>query len=182
LLGNFRLLEAAGACGVIAHLSDDCASMKPSDWWEATADGARTYRRVIHRMIGQGLSAVDDWSNWGPPGADADLTRERTRLCLEHRRWLCEVTGGRAYSAWLSAYVAAAELDGERALRGLDSCAAIVREFVEVPELGNDLCVYEFLQSAADALPLFLPLTAHPLSDARRFAFLPSPLRTGYGS
>jgi len=73
---------------------------------------------------------------------------------------------------------AAAEIDGDRALRSLDRCAAIVREFVDVPELGREPSVYEFLQSTADTLALFLPLPEHPLRDVRRFAFLPSPLRT----
>ena len=69
--------------------------------------------------------------------------------------------------------------DGARALTSLDRCAAIVREFVDVPGLGREPSLYEFLQSAADTLALFLPLPEHPLRDMRRFALLPSPLRTG---
>jgi hypothetical protein len=107
---------------------------------------------------------------------------ERTRLAVEHRKWLCEIPGGQAYLAWLSAYVAVAEIDGERALRSLHSCATIARDFVDVAELGCEPSVYGFLQSAAETLALFLPLPEHPLRDIRRFAFLPSPLRTGYGS
>ena len=114
----------------------------------------------------------------GRLGSDANLLRERTRLGVEHRKWLCELPGGQAYVAWLSAYVAVAEIDGDRALRSLDRCSAIVREFVDVPELGREPSLYDFLQSAADTLALFLPLPEHPLRDVRRFAFLPSPLRT----
>jgi hypothetical protein len=113
-----------------------------------------------------------------PRGDDADLVRERTRLGVEHQKWLCDLPGGQAYVAWLSAYVAVAEIDGDRALRSLDTCAAIVREFVDVPELGREPSLYDFVQSAADTLALFLPLPEHPLRDVRRFAFLPSPLRT----
>jgi len=179
LLGNLRLLEAAGACGLIAEsLTEDCSPTKPPEWWEALADSARTYRSAIHGTIVRGFSAIDEWSQSGASGSDADLVRERTRLGVEHRKWLCELPGGQAYVAWLSAYVAVAEIDGDRALRSLDRCAAIVREFVDVPELGREPSLYDFLQSAADTLALFLPLPEHPLRDVRRFAFLPSPLRT----
>jgi hypothetical protein len=179
LLGNLRLLEAAGACGLIAEsLTRDCSPRKPPEWWEALADSARTYRSAIHGTIGRGFSAIDEWSQSGASGSDADLVRERTRLGVEHRKWLCDLPGGQAYVAWLSAYVAVAEIDGDRALRSLDTCAAVVREFVDVPELGREPSLYDFLQSAADTLALFLPLPEHPLRDVRRFAFLPSPLRT----
>jgi len=179
LLGNLRLLEAAGACGLIAEgLTEECSPTKAPEWWEAVADSARTYRSAIYGTIVRGFSAIDEWSQSGATGSDTDLVRERTRLGVEHRKWLCELPGGQAYVAWLSAYVAVAEIDGDRALRSLDRCAAIVREFVDVPELGREPSVYEFLQSAADTLALFLPLPEHPLLDVRRFAFLPSPLRT----
>ena len=101
--------------------------------------------------------------------------RERVRLGAEHRRWLCEIPGGQAYVAWLSAYVAVAEIDGERAVSSLERCSAIVREFADVPGLGRELSIYEFLQSAADALSAFLPLPEHPVRDVRRFALLPWP-------
>ncbi len=78
--------------------------------------------------------------------------------------------------------MAVAEIDGERAVSGLERCSAIVREFVDVPGLGRELSVYEFLQSAADALSAFLPLPEHPARDVRRFALLPWALTTGYGS
>jgi hypothetical protein len=164
---------------VIAEsLAEDCSPTKPSEWWEALADSVRTYRSAIYVTIVQGSSAIDEWSQSGASGSDVDLVRERARLSVEHRKWLCELPGGQAYVAWLSAYVAVAEIDGDRALRSLDRCAAIVREFVDVPELGREPSLYDFLQSAADALALFLPLPEHPLRDVRRFAFLPSPLRT----
>ena len=126
----------------------------------------------------QGFSAIDDWSHAEAPGSDADIAGERARLAVEHMKWLCELPGGRAYVAWLSAYVAVAEIDGDRALSNLERCAAIVREFVDVPQLGSEPSVYDFLQGAADSLGRFLPLPEHPLRDVRRFAFLPSPLRT----
>ena len=181
MLGNFRLLEAAGACGVIAEsLTADVGHKKPPEWWEALADSARTYRSAIYATGVQGFSGIDEWSHSGysVSGTDADLARERQRLGAEHRKWLCEVPGGHAYVAWLSAYVAVAEIDGDRALTNLDRCAAIVREFVDAPELGHELSLYDFLQGAADALALFLRLPEHPLRDMRRFAFLPSPLLT----
>ncbi len=81
--------------------------------------------------------------------------------------------------AWLSAYVAVGEFDGDRALSNLNRCAAIAREFVDVPTLGHEPSLYDFLQSAADTLALFLPLPEHPLRDMRRFVLLPSPLQTG---
>jgi hypothetical protein len=182
LLGNFRLLEAAGACGVIAErLTKDCGPTKPPEWWAALAETARSYRSAIYATNVRGFSGIDEWSHSGDSGSgsDSDLVRERTRLGVEHRKWLCEVPGGQAYVAWLSAYVAVGEIDGDRALTSLDRCAAIVREFVDVPGLGREPSLYEFLQSAADTLALFLPLPEHPLRDMRRFALLPSPLRTG---
>jgi hypothetical protein len=154
--------------------------VKPPEWWEALAETARTYRSAIHATSARGFAGIDEWSHSGDSGSgsDADLVRERTRLGVEHRKWLCELPGGPAYVAWLSAYIAAGEIDGDRALASLDRCAAIVREFVDVPGLGHEPSLYDFVQSAADALTLFLPLPEHPLRDVRRFALLPSPLRT----
>jgi hypothetical protein len=164
---------------VIAEsLTEYCRPTKPPEWWEALADSVRTYRSAIYATVVRGFSAIDEWSQSGASGSDADLIGERTRLGGEHRKWLCELPGGQAYVAWLSAYVAVAEIDGDRALRSLDRCAAIVREFVDAPELGRQPSVYDFLQSAADTLALFLPLPEHPLRDVRRFAFLPSALWT----
>ncbi len=163
---------------IAESVTEECTLTKPPEWWEAVADSVRTYRSAIYGTIVRGFSGIDEWSQSGASGSDADLVRERTRLGVEHRKWLCEIPGGQAYVAWLSAYVAVAEIDGDRALRSLDRCAAIVREFVDVPELGREPSLYDFLQSAADTLALFLPLPEHPLRDVRRFAFLPSPLRT----
>ena len=164
---------------IAESLSEDCTPTKPPEWWEALADSARTYRSAIYATGVQGFSGIEEWSHCEVSGSDADLVCERKRLAAEHRKWLCEVPGGHAYVAWLSAYVAVAEIDGDRALTSLDRCAAIVREFVDAPELGRQASLYDFLQSAADALALVLRLPEHPLRDARRFAFLPSPLRTG---
>lgn len=183
LLDNLRLLEAAGVCELIsANLTEECRAGKPPEWWKALAGSLRTYRSAIHRSIAHGFSPIDQWSQSASAGSDPDLAHEMTRLAAEHRKWLCEVPGGQAYVAWLSAYVAVAEIDGERALRSLDSCAAIARDFVAAPDLGREPSVYDFLQSAANILAVFLPLPEHPLRDMRRFAFRPSPLRTGYGS
>jgi hypothetical protein len=139
---------------------------------------------MICSAVPKGVSAFDDLAQ--PTRAPADDTRafseERARLALEYGHWLSNVAGGRAYVAWLSAYVAVAEMDGERALGSLQMCSAIIREFLDAPELDRPGSVYEFLQGTADCLPLFLPLEQHPLRDMRRFAFLPSPLRTDYGS
>ena len=183
LLGNFRLLEAAGACALIAPSEvDDRGVAKPPEWWEALADTARTYHSAIRSSIAQGTSTLEDWAQNPGSTRDDDLLRERARLGAEHRKWIHEVPAGQAYEAWLSAYVAIAELDGEHALKALDRCAAVAREFADVPELGRESSIYEFLQSAANALGLFLPLPEHPVRDVRRFAFLPSSLWTGYGS
>ncbi len=166
---------------IAESLSEDCAPTKPPEWWEALAQSARTYRSAIYATGVQGFSGIDEWSHFGDSGSgrDPDLACERKRLGAEHRRWLCEVPGGHAYLAWLSAYVAVAEIDGDRALSSLDRCAAIVREFVDAPELGRQASLYDFLQSAADTLALVLRLPEHPLRDMRRFAFLPSALRNG---
>lgn len=182
LLANFRLLEAAGACGLISKSeTQTCNATMPPDWWEALAESARTYRSAVYSTGAQGFRAIDEWSRSEGSGSD-DLVCERTRVCGEHRKWLCDVPGGQAYVAWLGAYMAVAEMDGERALTSLDRSAMILREFVHVPELEHEPSVYDFLQSAANALALFLPLPEHPVRDVQRFAFLPSPLRTGYGS
>jgi hypothetical protein len=180
LLERFRLLEAAGAATLIGEAQiKPCLPAKPPEWWALLADSARTYRSAIFRTLDEGFSAIEDWSQLGGSGIDADLECEKARLCAEYRRWLCEVPGGHAYLAWLSAYVAVAEIDGERALRSLDRCATIVQEFADVPEVYSESSVYGFLQSAADAVALALHLPEHPLRDARRFAFLPPALGTG---
>lgn len=75
-----------------------------------------------------------------------------------------------------------AEIDDERAVSGLECSSAIVREFIDVPQLGREPSVYDFLQSAANTLALFLPLAERAVSDVRRFALLPPPLLRGYGS
>ena len=179
MLGNFRLLEAAGACGLIADsLSEQCSPINRPEWWEAVADSARTYRSAIYGTSVRGFSAIDDWSHAEAQGSDADIAGERARLAVEHMKWLCELPGGQAYVAWLSAYMAVAERDGDRALSHLERCAAIAREFVDAPELGSEPSVYDFLQGAANTLSRFLPLPEPPLRDMRRFAFLPSRLRT----
>ena len=155
-------------------VTEDDAS-EPPEWWEALGTCARTYRSAIISASAQGFSAIDEWSQSEGPADHEDLIRERARLGAEHRRWLCEIPGGQAYVAWLSAYVAVAEIDGERAVSSLECCSAIVREFVDVPGLGRELSIYDFLQSAADALSVFLPLPEHPVRDVRRFALLPWP-------
>jgi hypothetical protein len=183
LLLNLRLLEGAGACELLsAGLAEVSLAGKHPRWWAALADSLRSYRATIQLAAVRGFAIVDEWSCSSAPGSDADLVEERLRLGAEHRRWFCEVTGGTAYIAWLSAYVAVAELDGERALSNLDRCSAIVREFIDVGEPAREASVYERLQSAADALAVFLALPQHPLSDMHRFALLPAPMRTGYGS
>lgn len=184
LLGTFRLLEAAGACELIASGPPvGPAVRKPPSWWEALAASARTYRSAIYSTGSSGIEAIDDWSQLLAPDTEpAELSDEKARLALEYHRWLSDVNGGRAYIAWLTAYVAVAELDGERALRSLKDCAAIASEFVDAAEIEQRASVYEFLQSSANSLMVFLPLAAHPVRDVRRFAFLPGMLHTGYGS
>lgn len=183
LLLNLRLLEGAGACELLAAgPAEDSLAGKQPRWWSALADSLRSYRATIQLAAVRGFSVVDDWSSSSALGSDADLVEERLRLGAEHRRWFCEVPGGTAYTAWLSAYVAVAELDGERGLSSLDRCGAIVREFIDVGEPTREASVYERLQSTADVLAVFLALPQHPLSDMHRFALLPAPMRTGYGS
>ena len=156
---------------------------KPPSWWEAVAAGARTYRSAIYSIGLKGIEAIDDWSELPSPDVEPrELGDEKARLALEYRRWLTDVRGGRAYIAWLEAYVAVAEFDGERALRSLEGCNALVREFADVATVEQCSSVYGFLQSTANSLMLFLPFAAHPVGDLRRFAFLPASLRTGYGS
>ena len=133
LLANLRFLEAAGACGAMARTVTEDDASEPPEWWEALGMCARTYRSAILSASAQGFSAIDEWSQSESSANHDDLVRERARLGAEHRRWLCEIPGGQAYVAWLSAYVAVAEIDGERAVSGLERCSAIVREFVEVP-------------------------------------------------
>jgi hypothetical protein len=179
LLGNFRLLEAAGACDAIAQSwTEDCSPARAPAWWHAVADAARGYRAAIYGALLHGFSAIEDWSGSALEGPD-EVAAERRRLRREHRVWFCDVPGGTAYEAWLSAYVAVAELDGHRALQGLDRCAAVMREFVDVAGLGCEPSVYQTFQNTADALAGFLPLPQHPLRDAARFSFLPTALRVG---
>jgi hypothetical protein len=183
LLGTLRLLEAAGACEMIAGgLVGDASLSRPRSWWEAVAASSRSYRSAIFSTTSNGIRAIEDWAALPAAGAELrELSDEKERLALEYHRWLSDVEGGPAYIAWLAAYVAVAELDGERALRSLADCDAILREFVDLTPFDPAASVYELLQSTADSLVLFLPLAAHPVRDRSRFAFLPDALRTGYG-
>src|SRR5436309_2137713 len=92
------------------------------------------YRAAIYLTSSRGIEPIDDWSLLVTSEAEpSEVTDEKARLALEYRRWLTEVTGGRAYVMWLTAYAAVAEMDGERAHRCLESCTAIIREFVDAP-------------------------------------------------
>jgi hypothetical protein len=183
LLLNFRLLEAAGACELIrADANASSSPIRSPEWWHALAECARTYRAAVYSASAHGFTAIDDWSRSRISEEDSDLACERERLGDEHRVWMCDVPGGQAYEAWLSAYVAVAELDADRALSSLVRCAAIAREFTEVPKLERELSLYEFLQRTADTIARVLPLPEHPVRDLRRFAFVPTLLRNRYGS
>jgi hypothetical protein len=174
LLVGFRLLEAAGACELIACHPRPAGPQMP-EWWSALAAAARGYRGAIFDAARDGYVAIDRWA-----AADAGLvdgarfTEERARLNLEYEYWLNVVPGGCAYTAWLAGYVATAELDGGRAIDALRNCTSIAADFLDVSTVGFASSVYEQLQLAADALPRFLPLPQHPLRDMRRFAFLPT--------
>jgi hypothetical protein len=181
LLRNFRLVKAANACEhVAANPAHGGPIVKPREWWRALGTVARGYRATIYRVRVSGTRALDEWLEVALPDAP-EVNEERARIARESRRWLTEVLGGRAYVAWLGAYVAVAERDGGRALRELASCTAIIREFVDHERAEEPISVYGLLQSTANELPLFLPLDRHPLSDMQRFALLPEPLRSGYG-
>jgi hypothetical protein len=183
-LSGFRLLEAAGVSELIARgQAGDAPLRKAPDWWRALADTARSYRTAIYRTSSGGVRTIDEWCSvheFTP--RPADLVAEQVRLGGEYHGWLTEILGGQAYVAWLVAYVAVAEMDGERALRALEKCQAIIREFADPAGLDERASAYDLLQSTANALRLFLPLPEHPLRDMRRFALLPASLRSGYGS
>jgi hypothetical protein len=171
LLAGFRLLEAAGACEMIAgHERSHGATT--ARWWSALAADARSYRGAVLAAGRSGYGAIESWADVG--GVDNPrLAEANARLRLEYEYWFNVVPGGDAYIAWLSAYLAAAELDGHATVRALGRCAAIASEFLDASEIAVALSVYEQLQLAADALPRFLPLPQHPLRDMRRFALLP---------
>jgi hypothetical protein len=171
LLVGFRLLEAAGACELIARNPRPGAA-QTSRWWSTLATNARAYRGAVFATAADGYAAIESWVDVGGVD-DPGLAETNARLSLEFEYWLNVVAGGDAYIAWLSAYLSAAELDGHATVRALERCAAIESEFLDAPGVAVALSLYEQLQLAADALPRFLPLPQHPLRDMRRFALLP---------
>ena len=171
MLIQFRFLEAAGACELLAGCSQRPNRSESFRWWSALAATARGYRVAVLDAGCDGYPAIEEWAGT----CDASYFSEETaRLALEHDHWLNVVPGGCAYLAWVGAYVAAAELDGRRAVDALRGCTSIAADFLDVPTVVLAPSVYEQLQLAADALPRFLPLPQHPLTDMRRFAFLPT--------
>lgn len=178
LLAGFRLLEAAGACEVVgaaeAEGSPHIASSQR--WWTGVGSVARSYRTAIFDAATGGFPAFAQWERNCTYGDSALFRRETSRLLREHEQWLVVVPGGRSYTAWLAAYVATAELDGARALDSLRTSTAIAAEFADIPWVEGGRSVYEQLQVAADVLLEFLPLRQHPLTDMRRFAFVPHTL------
>ncbi|MBV9940779.1 MAG: hypothetical protein JO262_01520 [Solirubrobacterales bacterium] len=178
LLAEFRLLEAAGVCELLARHSDPAGRPETPDWWSRLAATARAYRVAILGTFRDGEGAIRQWAenNLGPSDAWC-FPEERARLRLEFENWLEFVPGGMAYVAWLSGYVAAAEFDGRTAAESLRRCAAIAADFVEGPGVPVARSVYEQLQLTADVLTQFLPLPQHPLRDMRRFALLPETFR-----
>jgi len=170
-LAGFRLLEAAGACEIIARQSNSAGS---SSWWLGLAATARSYRVALLDAVNHGYRAIEQWAEScsGPTGVGW-FAEERGRLSLEYEYWLITVPGGGAYVAWLATYVAAADLDGERAVEALRRWGTIAGDFVDISYISLAPSIYEQLQGAADALERFLPLPQHPFSDMRRFALLP---------
>ena len=177
LLAGFRLLEAAGACELVAGLTRP-AGAATRQWWSSLAATARGYRRAIFDAAGDGFAAIEGWAAVVGVRDDTGLADARSRLNLEYEYWLNVVGGSGAYVAWLSAYVAAAELDGHRAADALGRSVAIASDFLGASDLAVALSVYEQLQLVADLLPRFLPLSQHPLRDMRRFALLPTTFPT----
>jgi hypothetical protein len=174
LLAGFRLLEAAGACELIAR---DPRPVGPqvSEWWSALAAAARGYRGAILDAVRDGYAAIDSWAAVDAGAvADPPFTEERVRLSFEHEYWLNEVPGGSAYTAWLAGYVATAELDGRRAVDALRGCTSTAADFLDVSTIARAPSVYEQLELAADVVPRFLPLPERPLTDMRRFVLLPA--------
>ena len=173
LLIQFRFLEAAGACELLACFSQP-QTRSESCWWSALAAIARGYSVAMFDAGCRGYPVIAGWADT----CDASYFREETsRLALEYEYWLNVVPGGGAYVAWVGAYVAAAELDGRRALDALRACTSIAANFLDVSTVALAPSVYEQLQLAADALPRFLPLPQHPLTDMRRFVLLPTTFR-----
>lgn len=173
LLLGFRLLEAAGACELIAcELGED--RTQPFEWWSELAGTARSYRVAVFDSGPAGYAAIERWADAARVGGDTTYFCEmKERLRSEFETWLCVVPGGGAYVAWLTGYLAAAELDGHRARDALRRCDAIGSEFVDASDIARAPSLYEQLQLAADLLPRFLPIPQHPLRDMRRFALEP---------
>ena len=174
LLNGFRLLEAAGACEVIGSGLERGRDDHWGEWWAALATTARAYRLALLDATREGHESVKRWAEVDLARADAAyFAEERARLSLEYEYWLNVVPGGPAYIVWLSAYVAAAELDGHRVVDALQKWSAIASEFLDTSALAEAPSLYEQLQLAADGLERFLPLPEHALRDMRRFALLP---------
>ena len=176
LLLGFRLLEAAGVCEFIAGELRR-RGLQSFGWWSALAATARTYRVALFDTEQAGHVPIESWTDSNHVVANTTyFNDEKGRLSLEHEYWLDVIPGGAAYVAWLTGYIAAAELDGRRACDALRRCVAIGSQFVDTSDLARAPSGYEQLQLAADLLPRFLPLPQHALRDMRRFALEPQSL------
>ena len=175
LLVNFRLLEAAGACSeadVLRRLDSDTGT-ESRLWLTQLAQVVRSYRGAIFASMDHGYSAIERWADaLAQPPSTFHL--EAQRLAKEYRYWLVDVPAGSSYIAWLAAYIATAELDGEQAMKCLHRALAAPAEFVDVPAMGDSASGYDLLQSTADCIGRFLSLQEHPVTDMRRFVLLPT--------
>jgi len=172
LLAELRFLEATGPCEPLARRFDSVAGSDTFGWWSGMTSTARAYR-VATADVAATATAV--YAN----GLRAILVRRMRRVLSKAgtvkpgiQNWLEVIPGGAACVAWLSGYVAAAELDGH-AYRISSTLCRDCRDCVDVSTIGVAPPVYEQLQLTADLLRHFLPPPQHRLSDMRRFPLVP---------
>lgn len=172
LLAGFRLLEAAGACELVASQPPGAGS---AGWWRTLAGTARAYRVAMADTAHDGYLAIRRWAEVRPDEASETdwYGEEVARLSLEYEHWLEVVPGGGAYVAWLRAFVATVELDGRAAVEALRQWSRIASDFLDPSDIALAPSVYDQLQCAANLLEDMLCLPEHPLRDKRRFALLP---------
>lgn len=189
LLRNLRLLEAAGACEVMAE--EGGTDGRSSEWWRVLAEMSRNLRCALGSWAWPAASAMEALKIKHSQPAAEDIGEELDRVKAEIQRWTEGLAGGLAYAVFAQAYAYFMELDGERGVRSLMRSLEASELRSPLPATEKDLLSslrhqelgralpdgpissYQALQCVADYMTELFSLPVHALTDIQRFAVRP---------
>ena len=73
LLAEFRLLEAADACELLARHSDPGGGREELEWWSRLAATVRAYRVAMLGTVRDGYGAIKRWAEVAPAQGHAPI-------------------------------------------------------------------------------------------------------------